>query len=185
MRISISGAQSTGKTTLINELSQLKEFKDYTILKSPSRFLYLNYDMKFDSANTEIQLAILTMQAMNTLQYQDSIFDRSLVDNLAYLKYYKERGKCDIRPETEKFIYDISSKLLAKIDYHFLLVPEFNIMDDGVRVVDIEQQQQITQEIKELFVRFKIDFTTVTGNIADRVSQVLWRLERYGYEKSI
>lgn len=179
-RIGIVGAQGTGKTTLIQALSQDETFKGFYFPMSPTRYLYKTFGFDFNSANAEIQLATLYMQLMNTLSSENVIFDRTVIDNFSYLEYYAKRGHglYDITDSAMNFIELQTLFLAQKIDMFFILEPEFPIEDDGVRNVNVEQQREINDLIMNNFGRFKVGLDKlliVSGSIEQRVEAIKGR----------
>lgn len=173
-KISISGAQCSGKTTLITELKKKTYFSDFEVYTSPTRFLSKYYDMNFHTANTEIQLATWLLQMENTMKIGNGIFDRSVIDNLAYYYYYKEKGLCDVKMNVEDFLYDYAFKMVTAIDVHFILdYTEVPLQADGVREVDEAQRAKIhTNIIKLLDTISDNDYIIVKGSISERANSI-------------
>ena len=173
MKISISGAQCTGKTTLIANLKEKPQFKDYEVYKSPTRILSQQYGMNFHYANEKLQLATLILQMENAYKQGDGIFDRSIIDNLAYYEYFKVRGQTDILDNVHTFMYDCAYRLLKNIDIHFLLLPEIPLKDDGVREVNEGQRIEVTNIIRKMLTDWDIEYIILSGTIEQRASAVM------------
>jgi nicotinamide riboside kinase len=173
MRIAISGVQSSGKTVLIKALRLEIPYRNYYVFDSPTRYLNKNYGMSFLNGNTEIQLATIAMQLSHHNKYEDSFFDRGVIDNLAYLEYYRRRGYSDLSICAYNFILDRTYDCNNLIDYNFLLSPEFPIVPDGTRVVNEDQRTEIMEIMIQLYKKFDVHYDLLTGSIEDRVQQVL------------
>jgi nicotinamide riboside kinase len=174
-RIGVIGAQSTGKTTLISHLMKEPEFKNYLSVESPTRYLKIIFGMDFDNANTEIQLSTLCMQAINTFSAgsNDAFFDRTVIDNYAYLQYYAGRGHSDLSASALNFIQYTSRFLATKLDVIVLLHREFAIVPDGTRIVDEQQQGEIEDRIMKNLDDFGIDvrkIISLSGTVEERVA---------------
>ena len=179
MKISVSGVQSTGKTTLIQELIKLDVFKDYHVHESPTRTLYKEYDIKFDTGNTDIQLSTLALQLYHLNQYDNAIFDRTVIDNLAYYLYHKHRHNSNMTKESEYFMYKMSHLFMSRIDLILMLNPEFPIIIDGVRNTDDHQRLEVMNILKTVVLREYNygEILYLSGSIDDRVKQVLTYIE--------
>ena len=177
MKLSFSGAQAVGKSTLISELVKLDEFSNFVTPESPTRFLYKKFGFDFSSANVEIQLATLCMQQKNTyISGNNVILDRSVIDNFAYMLYHKEHNTFNYNSVVYEFILQESISIAKDIDYIFYIHPEFPIVDDGVRSTDSVQQKDIDTKIMEAMGVLNIPKNKVfniTGSIKDRVDMVL------------
>ncbi len=186
MVISISGAQCTGKTTLVQALMKEEYFKGNTILTcSPSsngfeRGIRLNKE-----AGLMDQLWIANTYVKNFIEAinfgtRHVISDRCLLDVLCYTDYhyYKSEG---IESNRWSELRDTVTQLLFHVenlyDYHLVLKPEFDLIDNGIRSIDKIYQK----EINDLFtanVNMLMDFVPekiiiLTGSIEDRVNTVL------------
>jgi GTPase SAR1 family protein len=170
-RIGIIGAQGVGKSTLINALMKEPMFSKYESLTSPTRLLKTRFGLDLENANTDLQLATLALQ-MRMLEFPDVIVDRTVVDNYAYLLYYTERGKSDLSNNMFKFILMYTSLMTWKIDIFFFLKKEFELIPDGVRVVDTDQQKEIEEKINSLIHQFNLSNRTfvIRGSLEERVS---------------
>jgi nicotinamide riboside kinase len=192
MVIAFSGSQSTGKTSLIQALKNDSFFSHFKVISSPTRELKCAYGMNFNSANTEIQLATLCMQFKNMYSLHtpsnnsleechtiDAFLDRSVVDNYAYMRYYMNKGEVDMPLSSIRFIKDTLPVLLNRIDFHVFLHPEFDMVADGIRNIDVDQHWWIDTKIQELFHEFNIEenkILTVSGSIEERVAQLRRKL---------
>jgi predicted ATPase len=174
MKIGITGAQSVGKTTLIQELIKAPYFKDYHVFDSPTRYLKQKYDIGFDTANTDIQLTTLALQLYHVNQYKNAFFDRTVIDNLSYYFYHQKRHNSNMSRGAINFMFDMSHEFMKYIDIVFVINSEFPIETDGVRIVDEKQRQEITEILTRLLPDFAHDkFEYISGPIDKRVEQVL------------
>jgi GTPase SAR1 family protein len=174
MKIAFSSAQCCGKTTLIKELIKTSYLKSYHIFDSPTRYLKQVYDIGFDTANSEVQLATLALQLYHVNQYEDAIFDRSVIDNLAYYFYHKKRGNSNMSKEAEYFMFDMSHEFMKHIDLTFVLIPEFPIVADGTRTVDEAQRQEIVTIMNHLLPDWAYDkYKYITGHLDKRIEKVV------------
>ena len=123
MRIVISGAHNTGKTTLIKEFLQLwPQYK--TPEKTYRDYLSENRLEHSSKTTTETQAGILNFmieQFEATEKGDKIIFDRGPLDNLAYTMW---ANAANIEGFTDEFVQwsiKITKELLRKIDIVFLV----------------------------------------------------------------
>lgn len=173
MRISFSGAQCTGKTTLLRALEG--KLPDYKIQNESVRYLVKNYGFDIEAANTDLQLALLQWQTMALYNNDNVLLDRSFIDSTAYMLYYHKRGNPEVPGGVYNYIMDIAEKLTKKVDLFVFLKPEFELIEDGFRLIDKEQQAEITDIMESLFSKFGVEdkLLIATGPLDDRVEQVL------------
>lgn len=167
MRIALAGSHGTGKTTLLSEtasalgLPALHELAREEIKKRGK----LPHQMTPDEL-ADFQATLLYDQVHAERTHKSGfISDRSLLDVLAYsqgTKYY------DILKLKAKYVLEE-----RPYDKVFYLPVEFPMQSDGVRKEDEEFRMEIDRRIKELLTEFKIDFSTVTGNIEERVAKII------------
>lgn len=139
MRIVISGAHNTGKTTLIKEFLQLwPQYK--TPEKTYRDYLSENRLEHSSKTTTETQAGILNFmieQFEATKKGDKIIFDRGPLDNLAYTMW---ANAANIEGFTDEFVQwsiKITKELLRKIDIVFLVRYDkaYGLTDDGLRDV--------------------------------------------------
>ena len=77
MKIGISGAQSVGKTTLLNALRSEKKFKHYTICDEVTRRVK-SYGLPINENGTDLtQQLIMQEHIVNAFMYTEFIADRT------------------------------------------------------------------------------------------------------------
>ncbi len=91
MRIAFCGAGGTGKTTALNVLSSLPQFRDHAVLKSASRTIFEQRGM---SEHTEkhmtveerwgFQGAIFNLKLYRDSEWRNFLADRTVLDHYAY-----------------------------------------------------------------------------------------------------
>jgi deoxyadenosine/deoxycytidine kinase len=83
MKIGFCGTVSVGKTTLVNALKELPEFKDYNFATERSKYLRdLGIPLNTDST-LKGQLIFLAERASELLQ-ENVITDRTVIDVMAF-----------------------------------------------------------------------------------------------------
>ena len=168
MRIGFTGTISAGKTTLVNALKDLPEFKDYYFATERSKYLNslgipLNTDSTLKGQN--IFLAERCAELMN----EDLITDRTVVDVMAFTKLAKSISYID-----GDAFEEYAKRFIREYDYIFYISPEgIAIEDNGVRETDEKYRNEIDLTIRQLLNRYKPWHHVLTGSTEERVKQVL------------
>jgi nicotinamide riboside kinase len=170
MRIGLCGTISVGKTTLVNALKELPEFKDYNFATERSKYLRdLGIPLNTDSTING-QMVFMAERASELL-HENIITDRTIIDVLAFTHSAKS---------IPYFIYDdfenVAKHLLLQYDYIFYISPEgVELEDNGVRVYDAEYREVIDKSIQNTLLRFKHKIRNlhyISGNVEERVQKI-------------
>ena len=171
MIISFTGAQSTGKTTLLNELKKWKEFEDYVFIDEITRNvskLGMNINEKGDDAT---QTAIMNAHIENLRKGDNLILDRCSLDGVVYTHYLYLHGR--VSKDTFDYARQVFLETCLRYDKIFYLKPEFGIVDDGVRSNSV----QFRDEIASIFERYIAEFNLRKWNVVEISGSVEERLE--------
>jgi nicotinamide riboside kinase len=149
MRVSFTGAQSTGKTTLLNKCKE--NYKDYKFVDEVTRYVRRTYDVKINEiGGTETQLYILAEHIKNHLKPDENLMlDRCILDGYVYTKYQVVNGKV-----SEQVLHAFNGAfgvLVDKLDYIFYTDPsDVKLVDDGERSVDYKFRDDIIVLFEDL-----------------------------------
>jgi GTPase SAR1 family protein len=138
MKIGLCGTMSVGKTTLVNALKELPEFKDYTFRTERSKYL-MEQGIPLNTDSTlKGQCVFLAERAMELMQ-ENIITDRTIIDVMAFARASKSMD------HSEKYDFEqVATLLIKEYDYIFYINPEgVDIEDNGVRETDQEYRQLI------------------------------------------
>ena len=178
MKIAISGAQSVGKTTLINALRSEEALKQYTFCTEVTRRVK-GYGLNINEEGDDItQRLIMQEHIVNVFMNDNMICDRSALDGIVYSDYLWSEQK--IKWETMNFAYKVYEKLISKYDIIFYIAPEFEIENDGVRSIDKKFRDRIVTLFNDQNKKLKdnnIDVVPISGSVRERVEQVLQKIE--------
>lgn len=167
-RIILTGAQCTGKTTLMKELA-----KDGTRTLSIARETAERFGWTPDYEDIE--------------GYQNALFADMLKGLSSKKSYISDRGLTDVAAHTfagalaGRIKSSVADKQYLKMhkfhrdnpDILVVYVPiEFEIEDDGVRNIDKADQAKMDFLIKNLLDTAGISYITVTGTVEERISQI-------------
>ena len=168
MKIGFCGTMSVGKTTLVNALKNVPEFKDYHFATERSKYLNslgipLNTDSTLKGQN--IFLAERCAELMN----ENLITDRTIVDVMAFTKLAKSISYID-----GDAFEEYAKRFIREYDYVFYISPEgIAIEDNGVRETDEKYRNEIDLTIRQLLNRYKPWHHVLIGSTEERVKQVL------------
>lgn len=167
MKIAISGLHGQGKTTLINALKPLAEFKDYTFKDSPTRALIGHHNIN-ENGSQDTQMCIMAEHYKNQL-CSNVILDRCALDGMAYTKYFE--------PQITLSLFDSMNSLyhylIQQYDILFYIEPELPLVNDGVRSANIPFFEAVKLNFEYLIKDHKIKITSVSGSVEQRVKKVL------------
>lgn len=173
-RIILTGAQGTGKTTLMNALAT---DGTKTISQVDRRVAAENGWGLSENTTTECQKAIFTAIKKELSSKKDYVSDRSLSCVAAYTFDKAVRGEIP-KEVADKQYMDFRKFMLDNPDIILVYVPiEFPIVTDGVRSADAEYQEQIDFLVKNILETTQVPYITVSGTVEERTQQVLNELE--------
>lgn len=175
MRIGITGAQSVGKTTLLNALRSEKFFKDYAICDEVTRRVR-SYGIPInEDGNGITQRLIMNEHIVNIYMHEKMLTDRTALDGLVYTLYLHKRGKIDVK--TLSYVDEVFKKLIKSYNHIFYIEPEFDIVDDGERSINKDFRDEIVELFDTVMKRNKISVIKIKGSVRDRVQMVIDILE--------
>lgn len=181
MKIVFTGAQSTGKTTLLQALHKLPRFQNYEICDNLTRRAFAAVDeISLSETNRDllIQNKIIELHLEN-IEKEDIIADRCFIDCYVYsmCQYLKGRIGDDMYQQTLGAL----KKHVGQYDYIFYVEPEFGLVTDGVRSNSIAEQEIVAHLFRGVIADLKGELNLrniyqLTGDKATRVEQMKWIL---------
>jgi nicotinamide riboside kinase len=167
MKIGFCGTMSVGKTTLVNALKELPEFKDYHFRTERSKHLMdLGIPLNMDST-LKGQLVFASERAVELMQ-EKIITDRTVIDVMAF---------CDLSDsmkDHEKFYLNASLfYLIDEYDILFYVSPEgVEIVDNGFRETNAKYRTAVDEKIKTIIQMYRSNTVTIKGTVEERIEQV-------------
>lgn len=175
MRIGITGAQSVGKTTLLNALRSEKFFKDFIICDEVTRRVK-SYGLPINEEGTDTtQKLIMNEHIFNVFMFNDMLTDRTALDGLVYSTYLYKQNQISI--STMKYVRQVFDKVWPEYDHVFYIEPEFDIVDDGVRSTNLSFRNEIADLFETTIEKEKLTMHRVKGSVRNRVNSIIDLLE--------
>ena len=165
MRIAITGAQSTGKSTLLRFLKNDDDLKGFEFIDELTRKIAAKGININEEGSNMSQIFTVTIHAENIVK-DHFISDRCALDGLVYTKWLFDQGKVD------KWILDyaigVAKEVLPRYDYIFYLPPEIPIEDDGIRSADIKFRDEVVALFEKYTKELDIKLIELSGSVKDR-----------------
>ena len=170
MKIGLCGTMSVGKTTLVNTLKDLPEFKNYQFRTERSKYLRdIGIPLNTDST-LKGQIVFAAERAAELMQ-EKIITDRTVIDVMAFCELSKSM---DLYEKID--INNMLLHLIKDYDVIFYVSPEgVKMEDNGVRETNLEYRDAINKEIlKTLKInKDKIqNLTYLKGSTQERINQI-------------
>jgi len=170
MKIGLTGTMSVGKTTIVNALKELPEFKEYYFATERSKYLRdLGIPLNTDST-IKGQFVFLAERA-SEFMLDNMITDRTVIDVMAFTRLAKS-----IAYFAADDFNNAVSHLLREYDYIFYVSPKgVELEDNGVRVVDANYRDKIDKEIQKLITRHRTKFKNyaeLSGTTEERIQKI-------------
>ena len=167
MRIGFCGTMSVGKTTLVNALKELPEFKDYHFRTERSKHL-MNLGIPLNTDSTLKGQLVFASERAAELMQEKIITDRTVIDVMAF---------CDLSKSMDsahKFYLNATlTFLINEYDVLFYVSPEgVEIEDNGVRETNAEYRDAIDKKIKSIVQMHRSNAVTISGSVEERIEQV-------------
>ena len=140
MKIGFCGTMSVGKTTLVNALAELPEFKNYKFRTERSKYL-MELGIPLNTDSTVKGQAVFLAERASELMNDNVITDRTIIDVMAFAKCSKS-----MYPSESDDFCEFANNMISEYDYIFYVSPEgVNIENNGVRETSAEYRKQIDE----------------------------------------
>ena len=175
MKIGLCGTMSVGKTTLVNELKKLGQFKDYEFATERSEYL-MNLGIPLNTDSTLNGQTVFLAERVAELMKENVITDRTILDVIAFTNLAKS-----IDFKDKEYFEDYARVFVGQYDYIFYISPEGTAMEDnGVRETDLEYRDNIDQAIikaMNIFGHRCKNVHMLKGTTIERIEQMLGTIQ--------
>ena len=194
MIFSFTGAQSTGKTTLLNHLHKCNGDYPFEFVPEVTRLVMRDYEMPINEEGGDLtQMLIMTEHVRNVYKNKadhlirgvHQIFDRCALDGIVYSLWLQHNDKISKR------CYDacdlIYKELKDKYDVIFYTAPDdVKLVDDGERSVDVRFRNDIINTFN-IFLDKGYDGKVVVlkGSVEERLKTIKSTLAEHNIDIKI
>ena len=170
MKIGFCGTMSVGKTTLVNALQSLPEFKNYKFRTERSKEL-MSMGIPLNTDSTVKGQSVFLAERASELMNDNIITDRTIIDVMAFAScsnsmYYWEKDD----------FCSFASNMIEEYDYIFYVSPEgVDIENNGVRETDANYRKRIDETIQLLILKYKHkikNLVEIKGSTKERIKSV-------------
>jgi nicotinamide riboside kinase len=167
MKIGFCGTMSVGKTTLVNALAKLPEFKDYNFRTERSKYLR-DMGIPLNTDSTLKGQFIFAAERASELLCDKVITDRTVIDVMAFCELSNS-----MTANESFYITSALAHLIDEYDYLFYVSPVgIKIEDNGVRETDAKYREEINKKILSILNIKGIKYTTIYGNTEERIKLI-------------
>ena len=170
MKIGFCGTMSVGKSTLVNALKELPEFKDYFFATERSKYLR-DLGIPLNTDSTLKGQTIFLAERCSELMRENVITDRTIIDVMAFAQCAKSIDGI----EKIKFT-QYASQFVEDYDYIFYVSPiGVQIENNGVRETNANYRDLIDKTIKYI-IKDNLHnikrFGIISGTTEQRIEQI-------------
>jgi len=170
MKIGLCGTMSVGKTTLVNALKELPEFKDYITRTERSKEL-MAMGIPLNTDSTLKGQTIFLAERAGELMEENIITDRTVIDVMAFARASKSMNHLD-KDDFEQY----AKNLISEYDHIFYVSPDgVEIEDNGVRETDAEYRNLIDFTISNIITLYSHkmkNLHNISGTTESRIEQI-------------
>lgn len=170
-KIGICGSMSVGKTTLVNALKELPQFKGYTFATERSEYLR-NLGIPLNTDSTLKGQTIFLSERVSELMNDSLITDRTIIDVMAFTQCAKSINQAD-KTSFEEY----ARNFINEYDYIFYISPEgVEIEDNNVRETNPEYRDLIDFTIQRLLNTYSHRINNlykISGTTNERIKNIL------------
>ena len=171
MKIGLCGTMSVGKTTLVNELKKLNQFRDYEFATERSKYL-MDLGIPLNTDSTLKGQTIFLAERVSELMKGNIVTDRTIIDVIAFTNCSET-----IDFKDKEYFEDYARVFVGEYDWIFYIDPAgTKIEDNGVREIDPEYRDLVNVAVLKAFHTYGHRCKNVgilKGSTPERIEQIL------------
>jgi predicted ATPase len=175
-----TGAQSTGKTTLLKTVKELYPDRFEYVTEVTRRIQRMGVTINDEAKNYDLtQSLIISDHLMNYMKVHDQsdynikdiLLDRCIVDGYIYTKYFYEQDK--VSRTVMNFAEYWFKELTSKYDVIFYTNPaDVKLIDDGIRSTNNDFRNRIIELYNTEFIDKYDNICILKGSVNERLEQM-------------
>ena len=167
MKIGFCGTMSVGKTTLVNALAKLPEFKGYNSRTERSKHL-MEMGIPLNTDSTLKGQFVFAAERASELLCDKILTDRTVVDVMAF------SALSESMTANEAFhLNSALGHLINDYDHLFYISPVgVKMEDNGIRETDLRYRDNINKKILQILDWRDTKYTTIQGSTEERIKLV-------------
>ena len=171
MKIGLCGTMSVGKTTLVNELKKLEQFKDYEFATERSKYL-MDLGIPLNTDSTLKGQTIFLAERVAELMKENVIMDRTILDVIAFTNLADS-----IDFKDKEYFEDYARVFVGEYDYIFYIDPIGTTMEDnGIRETNLKYRESIDAAVIKAMNTYGHrckNVHVIKGTTSKRIEQIL------------
>ena len=171
MKIGLCGTMSVGKTTLVNELKKLEQFRGYEFATERSKYL-MDLGIPLNTDSTLKGQTIFLAERVSELMKGNIVTDRTIIDVIAFTNCSET-----IDFKDKEYFEDYARVFVGEYDWIFYIDPAgTKIEDNGVREIDPEYRDLVNVAVLKAFHTYGHRCKNVgilKGSTPERIEQIL------------
>jgi nicotinamide riboside kinase len=183
MVISFTGAQSTGKSTLLKLCKE--EFGErFSYVEEVTRLVKRQYNVPInEDAGNVTQLLIMNQHIVNSVQHTENvIMDRCCIDGCVYTEWLLDHNKVDYW--VAEYTAQVTDMLMKKLDIVFFCQADFALVSDGERSSDEKFRDEIEQKMNDILIHttpkpLQGKVVVLTGSVEERMQKIKQTINNY------
>jgi len=171
MKIGLCGTMSVGKTTLVNELKKLEQFRGYEFATERSKYL-MDLGIPLNTDSTLKGQTIFLAERVSELMKGNIVTDRTIIDVIAFTNCSET-----IDFKDKEYFEDYARVFVGEYDWIFYIDPVgTKIEDNGVREINPEYRDLVNVAVLKAFHTYGHRCKNVgmlKGSTPERIEQML------------